>query len=142
MFENPRRGRQARNFTTNAPKILDLKSSSEQIFSRKLPLGAPVPFMFSRNVNDQSLGIICNFHMTICFAGKWGWGMLPDASHKEPIRSIRNLKSNFSRQKTIKIAPGVKFLFRRGSTPASTENRPKSVRFFIINVLLVIKNTF
>ena len=41
MFENPRRGRQARNFPTNAPKILDLKSSSEQIFSRKLPLGAP-----------------------------------------------------------------------------------------------------
>ena len=37
MFENPRRGRQARNFTTNAPKILDLESSSEQI----LPLGAP-----------------------------------------------------------------------------------------------------
>ena len=42
MFENPRRGRQARNFTTNAPKILDLKSSSEQIFFRKLSLGAPV----------------------------------------------------------------------------------------------------
>ena len=41
MFENPRRGRQARNFTTNVPKILVLKSSSEQIFSRKLPLGAP-----------------------------------------------------------------------------------------------------
>ena len=41
MFENPRRGRQARNFTTNAPKILDLKSSSEQIFSRKLSLGDP-----------------------------------------------------------------------------------------------------
>ena len=41
MFEHPRRGRQARNFTTNAPKILDLKSSSEQIFSLKLPLGAP-----------------------------------------------------------------------------------------------------
>ena len=41
MFQNPRRGRQARNFTTSAPKIVDLKSSSEQIFSRKLPLGAP-----------------------------------------------------------------------------------------------------
>ena len=41
MFENPRRGRQARNVTTNVPKILVLKSSSEQIFSRKLPLGAP-----------------------------------------------------------------------------------------------------
>ena len=45
MSENPRRDRQARNFTTNAPKILDLKSSSEQIFSRKLPLGAPVMVM-------------------------------------------------------------------------------------------------
>ena len=33
MFENPRRGRQARNFTTNVPKILGLKSSSEQILS-------------------------------------------------------------------------------------------------------------
>ena len=33
MFENPRRGRQARNFITNVPKILDLKSSSEQIFT-------------------------------------------------------------------------------------------------------------
>ena len=42
MFENPRRGRQARNLTTNVPKTLDLKSSSEQIVSRKLPLGAPV----------------------------------------------------------------------------------------------------
>ena len=41
MFENPRRGRQARIFTTNVTKILDLKSSSEQIFSRKLSLGAP-----------------------------------------------------------------------------------------------------
>ena len=39
MFENPRRGRQARNFTTNVSKILDLKSSFEQIFFRKLSLG-------------------------------------------------------------------------------------------------------
>ena len=42
MFENPRRGRQVRNFTTNVPKILDLKSTSEKIFFRKLSLGAPV----------------------------------------------------------------------------------------------------
>ena len=41
MFENPRGGRQARNFTTNVPKIVDLKSSSEQIFFLKLSLGAP-----------------------------------------------------------------------------------------------------
>ena len=34
MFENPSlRFREARGFTTNVPKILDLKSSSEQIFS-------------------------------------------------------------------------------------------------------------
>ena len=35
MFENPKRGREVRNFTKNVPKILDLKSSSEQIFSEK-----------------------------------------------------------------------------------------------------------
>ena len=41
MFENPRRAWHTTNFTTNVPKTLDLKSSSEQIFSRKMPLGAP-----------------------------------------------------------------------------------------------------
>ena len=41
-FENPRRGRQARNFTTKVPKILDLKSSSEQIFP-KIDVGCPWP---------------------------------------------------------------------------------------------------
>ena len=40
-FENPRRDRQARNLSENDPKILDLKSSSEQIIFRKLSLGAP-----------------------------------------------------------------------------------------------------
>ena len=40
-FENPRRGRQARNFSENDPKFLDLKSSSEQTIFRKLSLGAP-----------------------------------------------------------------------------------------------------
>ena len=48
MFENPRRGRQAKSFTTNVPKILDLKSSSEQIFFRKLSLGAPAACKESR----------------------------------------------------------------------------------------------
>ena len=42
MFENPGRGRQARNFKTNVPKILDLKSSSEQIFP-KIDVGYPWP---------------------------------------------------------------------------------------------------
>ena len=40
-FENPKRGRKARNFSENDPKFLDLKSSSEQIIFRKLSLGAP-----------------------------------------------------------------------------------------------------
>ena len=42
MSENPRRDRQARYFTTNAPKILDLKSSSGLTdIVQKLTLGAP-----------------------------------------------------------------------------------------------------
>ena len=34
-IENPRRSRQARNLTTNVPKIPDLQSPSEHIFSKK-----------------------------------------------------------------------------------------------------------
>ena len=44
-FENPRRGMQARNLTTNVPKILDLKSSTEQIFSKNCRW---VPLTFSQ----------------------------------------------------------------------------------------------
>ena len=62
MFENPRRGRRARNFTTNAPKILDLKSSSEQIFSRKLPLGAPVEM--TSKVQNLQLACGSEFHLS------------------------------------------------------------------------------
>ena len=65
MFENPRRGRQARNFTTNAPQILDLKSSSEQIFSRKLPLGAPE--ISSKRLKTETgviVGAICQYKFT------------------------------------------------------------------------------
>ena len=47
MLENPRRSRQARNFTENDPKILDLKSSSEQIIFRKLSLGAPASWRYN-----------------------------------------------------------------------------------------------
>ena len=46
MLENPRRGRQARNFSTNVPKILDLKSSSEQIFSENWRC-VPLSFVLS-----------------------------------------------------------------------------------------------
>ena len=59
MFENPRRGRRARNFTTNVPKILDRKSSSEQIFSencRWVPLKTETVverWPFSRGLNKS-----------------------------------------------------------------------------------------
>ena len=43
-FENLRRGRQARNVTTNVSKILDLKSSPEQIFSKNCRCVIPVIF--------------------------------------------------------------------------------------------------
>ena len=42
MFKNPRRGRQATNFKTNVAKILDLKLSTEQIFSENC-LWVPLP---------------------------------------------------------------------------------------------------
>ena len=54
MLENARRVRQARNFSTNVPKILDLKSSSEQIFLRKLSLGAPAMALCIPEKNRQS----------------------------------------------------------------------------------------
>ena len=54
MFENPRRGRQARNFTKNVQKILDLKKSPEQIFSKNgrwvLMSDAPYRRAYSENL--------------------------------------------------------------------------------------------
>ena len=57
MFENPTRCRQARNFTTNAPKIKDLKLSSEQIIFPKLTLGAPEssPDSYSVKTNQENM---------------------------------------------------------------------------------------
>ena len=57
MFENPRRGRQARNFTKNVPKILDIKSSSEQIFSencRWVPLDTVYTTWKNKNKKKQT----------------------------------------------------------------------------------------
>ena len=74
MFENPRRGRQARNFTTNVPKILDLKSSSEQIFlehwhwvpliTSTLCLKNVLPFLngFGIRLNGSGYPFKKNFH--------------------------------------------------------------------------------
>ena len=62
MFENPRRDTQARNFTTNVSKILDLKSSSEQIFFRKSSLGAPEE---TKAVVGQEVGSVYDHDRTV-----------------------------------------------------------------------------
>ena len=74
MFENPRRGRQARNFTTNVPKILDLKSPSEQIFlehwhwvpliTSTLSLKNVLPFLnrYGIRLNGSGYPFKKNFH--------------------------------------------------------------------------------
>ena len=67
MFENPRRVRQARNFTTNVPKILVLKSSSEQIFSRKLPLGAPASGLHSLHSAQSFFYFSPGFRYLLCW---------------------------------------------------------------------------
>ena len=58
MFENPRRGRQARNFTTNVPKILDLKSSRRTDIFRKLSLDAPD---YSQLTNEKLFLLVQGF---------------------------------------------------------------------------------
>ena len=79
MFENPRRGWQARNITTTVPKILDLNSCSEQIFSKKLTLGAPV---LSYPVTiDCIQGIVTSYTSTVYYSG--------DAVMSYPIASCR-----------------------------------------------------
>ena len=79
MFENPRRSRQARNFTTNVSKILDLKSSSEQIFFRNLSLGAP--------------GIVvCSFARVKVLWCKWGnYGNQKQVNACTESRGVLNL---------------------------------------------------
>ena len=60
-FENPRRGRQARNFSENDPKILDLKSSSKQIIFRKLSLGAPAITFISFTYVNATIKLLENW---------------------------------------------------------------------------------
>ena len=59
MLENPRRGRQARNFTTNVLKILDLKLSSKQIIFRKLTLGALTKWTYDSLDNLARISRFC-----------------------------------------------------------------------------------
>ena len=58
MFENPRTGRQARNFTTNVPKILDLDQSFP-----KIDVGWP-PEIMELTVNNKlkSKAFLCGYY--------------------------------------------------------------------------------
>ena len=58
MFENPRRGRQAKNFTKNVPKILDLKSSSENV-SSEIDVGCSCFFVFLFVGSSNSYPVEC-----------------------------------------------------------------------------------
>ena len=92
MFENPTRGRQARNLTTNVPKIVDLKSSSEQVFSEHWRW---VPLKFK-----QRLSSVLNWLTVMGVFSAWqkrGPGLLP--------RRLQYRSMNFTGQKGEDSSP-------------------------------------
>ena len=96
MFENPRRGRQARNFTTNVLKILDLKSSSEQIFSKNcrwVPLLSQFQTISSHwfaNIHQRwfhSTSLLCLYRVCI------------KTSHSQTIATCNQIESDRDQQR-------------------------------------------
>ena len=86
MLEISRRDRQERNFTTNVPKILDLKSSHEQIFSEnwlRITDDGKVTTE-SKNRQECPVRIIC--------------GVLPDSGFKAVDSRFLGLNSGFHHQ--------------------------------------------
>ena len=85
MFENPRRCRQARTFTTSVPKIKDLKLSSVQIILPKLTLGAPEssPDSYSVQTNQENMIFMAKKKLHTCsYSG-------PGISEKNKYRRFR-----------------------------------------------------
>ena len=83
MFENPRRGRQARNFTTNIPKILDLKSFSEQIFSDNERWVPPFIIFYNNGVSwAPSWAFLARFPVSV---GLRPTSKIPAAREKKPV---------------------------------------------------------
>ena len=85
MFENPRRGRQARNFTQNAPKILDLKSSRSRydFWPNCTPL-SPNTIIYHGNVSLRILSFcIFYFLIPIYSMEKWPWQMARPMFNKD-----------------------------------------------------------
>ena len=77
MFENPRRGRQAKHFATNVPKILGLKSSSVQIFSENCRWVPLLRLVVQNNRDCLSQQPGCNGYSTSpgedSFRFSWNW---------------------------------------------------------------------
>ena len=107
MFENSRRGRQARNFTTNVPKILDLKSSSEQIFFRKLSLGPPEESKTSSTYVDLSTVFATSGKLEECV---FAWAGLKNVLGRKWRSSVsQQQKKSYILLKTLEC----KMIFRR-----------------------------
>ena len=154
MFENPRRGRQARNFTTNVPKILDLKSSSEQIFSRKLSLGAPDnlrtkwDWIMAGKVTEYSTRQTLNFlepgrvsRKSLNFSGPGSWFIFAVIAFKIKVSIILEMRQwNYHLTKlnwlvcelgtacaaTIQLVMILKFAFGPKKLPGLSRNGPLS----------------
>ena len=101
MFENPRRGRQARNFKTNVPKILDLKSSSEQIFSenwRWVPLQCgcceevQTRLLFTGMAKELNSGLTRGLNWRLRFASPALW-LLGHGCH---YMALQHIQANFN----------------------------------------------
>ena len=113
MSENPWRGSHARNFTTNVPKILDLKSSFEQTFFRKLSSGAPAYSAVIKPVKrHHEPPVLLYFN---CFPGWLAWFSLQmfclnnkihfslanaNNSARFKTKKAKNHRSGFSRSQT------------------------------------------
>ena len=74
LFENPRRGMQARNFTTNVLKILDLKSSSENC--RWVPLTQERLFEWNPIFSTWAILSFFSDSPTSCSLERWRWTTL------------------------------------------------------------------
>ena len=60
MFENPRRGRHAINFTTNVPKILDLKYAPGKFFGER---DFPIQISYTDNLSHSGdLKFVTSLH--------------------------------------------------------------------------------
>ena len=83
MLENPRRGRQARNFTTKVLKVVDVKSSSEQIFSenwRWVPL------------TNMYLAFNCTNFLPVPFPRRKQAGIVPQSLKNKNSKKIIQIK--------------------------------------------------